>query len=89
MTLAEHLEELSLLRFTPTTPVVVVAVCRDLDGSLKAALTRLIRPRYEDYIWRVWTSSHPATEEPFGTDEKSARKAFAAACLHGTNGRSK
>lgn len=89
MTLPEHLEELSLMRFTVHTPVAVVAFCRDLNGSMKAALTRLIRPGYNDYIWRVWTSAHPLTEEPFGTDEKSARKAFSAACLHATNGKGK
>ena len=85
--LQEQLEALSLEKFTRLSPVAMTACCRDLDGTLKATLTRHQGPCGCCYQWRVWTSSHPLTEEPFSNDERTARKTFSAACLHGTNGR--
>lgn len=88
---AEYFKRLREEQIYAQTPVAITEFCADTDGTRKAELIRrtvtnpITREWFGEYAWEVWAACDPEHVIRY-MDETKARKAFKAACLHGTNG---
>lgn len=82
----EYFKRLRAEQITPETPCAIVSFCTNLDGSRKAELIRktVSNQQFGPYAWEVWHCDDPANVVRY-RDEATARQAFKAAMLHGTN----
>lgn len=87
----EYFKRLRAEQITRLTSPAIMEFCVNLDGTRKAELIRKVvtnpisREWLGEYSWEVWCSDDSENVVRYMTEEK-ARKAFKAACVHGTNG---
>lgn len=87
----EYFKRLKSEQIGAKTPYAIMEYCMNPDGTRKCELIRKLRTNpisiemFGPYSWELWEDSDPGMIT-CQRDEESARKAFKAAMLHGTNG---